>query len=108
MADPTVLFLVGTVCTDPAREEEFNKWYNQTHIPQVCSIPGVKRGVRYQALDVEEGYPTYIALYEMDGEQGMKNFIEHTRKQRKGELPNFTPGPPFKVVWRKSYRRIFP
>lgn len=108
MADPSVLFLVGTICTDPAREGEFNQWYNSIHIPEVCRVPGVKRAVRYESLELEEGFPKYIALYEMDGEQGWSSFQEHRQRQQKGEAPAFTPGPPFQVVWRKAFKRIFP
>lgn len=108
MAGSSVVFIVGTVCTDPAREQEFNEWYNKVHIPEVCSIPGIKVATRYQIVDPDEGYPKYIAIYEVESEEAMKNFFEHSRKQRRGEAPAFKMGPPFQVMWRKAFKRIGP
>jgi DNA-binding transcriptional MerR regulator len=45
----------------PEMEEEFNRWYNEEHIPLLLRVPGVlwaKRGV-----NIEEGQK-YIAVYE--------------------------------------------
>jgi hypothetical protein len=108
MAKTPVVFLVGTIVTDPADEAAFNEWYNKTHIPEVTSIPGVMDATRYEILEPEEGYPKFLAIYNMDGEEGFQNFIDHTKKQRSGEVPKFTPGPAFKATWRKAYRRIGP
>ena len=108
MAKESVIFMVGTNPNDPAQEEEFNRWYTHTHIPEVCRIPGVNKATRYQALQPAEGYPKFVAIYEMDGEEGLASFTDHTRRQRKGELPSFTPGPPFQVVWRLAYKKLGP
>ena len=108
MAKASWVFIVGTVCTEPSREQEFNEWYNKVHIPELCRSPGIKGAQRYQILDPEEGYPQYIAIYEVDGEEGMKSFNEHIRKQQRGEVPALTKGPPFQVVWRKAFKHIGP
>ena len=31
-------------------EEEFNRWYNDEHIPERLAIPGVLNAARYQAV----------------------------------------------------------
>jgi hypothetical protein len=43
-------------------EEEFNRWYNEEHIPERLSIPGVLNAARYQAV---AGGPKYLACYEL-------------------------------------------
>jgi hypothetical protein len=43
-------------------EEEFNRWYDEEHIPERLSIPGVLSAARYTAL---EGAPKHLACYEL-------------------------------------------
>ena len=43
-------------------EEEFNRWYNEEHIPEQLAIPGVLNAAQYQAV---EGGPKYLACYEL-------------------------------------------
>jgi hypothetical protein len=43
-------------------EEEFNRWYNEEHIPERLSIPGVLNAARYLAV---RGGPKYLACYEL-------------------------------------------
>ncbi len=35
------LLVVETNCTDPSREKEFHQWYDNTHIPDLLTTPGV-------------------------------------------------------------------
>ena len=45
----------------PEMEEEFNRWYNEEHIPRLLAVPGVlwaKRGINM--VDGQK----YIAIYE--------------------------------------------
>lgn len=57
-----------TVDIAKSKEEEFNRWYNDVHVPEVLACPGWLWGARYQALD---GEPRYLALYEMESEKAM-------------------------------------
>ena len=47
----------------PEHEDEFNRWYNEEHIPERLSIPGVLDAARYRAT---RGGPKYLACYELD------------------------------------------
>tara|TARA_A100001037_G_scaffold103945_2_gene94502 strand:+ start:391 stop:741 length:351 start_codon:yes stop_codon:yes gene_type:complete len=47
----------------PEREEEFNRWYNEEHVPERLAIPGFKQARRFKAV---EGEPKYLALYEIE------------------------------------------
>jgi len=108
MSESSVILIVGTICTDTSKESEFNDWYDNIHIHEVCGMPGMKGGTRYEIIDPEEGYPKYITLYEMEGEQGYREFIELMKKQKCEGIRPFTPGPPAKMIWNKAYRRINP
>ena len=46
----------------PDVEEEFNRWYNEEHIPERLAIPGVLDAARYVAL---RGGPKHLAYYEL-------------------------------------------
>lgn len=62
-----VIMLNGTACT-PEIEKEWNKWYNETHIPMILKCKNVKRATRYKISDENPDgkYPTYLAIYEFD------------------------------------------
>ncbi len=45
-----------------ALEDDFNRWYEQEHIPERLAIPGFLRACRYKAI---VGGPKYLAVYEV-------------------------------------------
>jgi hypothetical protein len=45
------------------QEEEFNRWYNEEHIPERMAIPGFLSGARYEAF---KGGPKHLAVYELE------------------------------------------
>lgn len=55
---------------DPARESEFNRWYEEEHIRERLSIPGFVRARRFVAV---EGAPKYLALYELTGPEVLQS-----------------------------------
>ena len=46
----------------PEDEEEFNRWYNEEHIPERLAILGVLEAARYLAV---QGGPKHLAYYEI-------------------------------------------
>jgi hypothetical protein len=61
------LFLAMADCSDPSREGEFNKWWDEIHLPDVLSAPGVIQGARYMNTDPEGNKrPKYLAVYEFE------------------------------------------
>ena len=64
---PKAVMVIQTDCTDPAREQEFNEWYNNIHVPDVLLTPGVIRGTRFAlATTPREGQSKFLAIYELD------------------------------------------
>jgi hypothetical protein len=58
----TALLMVWTdVPAD--REAEFNRWYNEEHIPERMAIPGFLACARYEAV---KGGPKHLACYELE------------------------------------------
>ena len=51
-------------------EEEFNEWYNQEHIAERLSVPGVLSAARYEA--VKSG-PKHLAVYELEHSSVMQS-----------------------------------
>jgi len=62
------LLLVHTECTDPAREAEFNQWYDKTHLPDVLETPGFVRAIRYVNTNPEAVPGKFLAAYEIETE----------------------------------------
>ena len=65
----TSLWMVTTRCTDPAREAEFNRWYDEVHLPDLLSVPHIVAAQRYTLAgppsQTEPG-AQYLAVYELD------------------------------------------
>jgi Domain of unknown function (DUF4286) len=55
--------LLFTTDIDPALEDEFNRWYEEEHLPERMAIPGFITARRFRAL---EGGPKYLALYDLE------------------------------------------
>jgi hypothetical protein len=72
-------------------EDEYNRWYDDVHLPDVVAVDGVVAGQRYEHVPVEsEGgaRPThrYLAIYELDGDPNtvLKTFTEQVAS---GQMP---------------------
>jgi hypothetical protein len=55
------IILIMRIDVEREMEEEFNRWYNEEHIPALLKVPGVLWARR--AINTGKG-PKYIALYE--------------------------------------------
>ncbi len=70
----TVLFTVKATIS-PEQEDEFNRWYNQEHVPQFLSYPGTVSARRYRSIMGEDKY-RYIAVYEVQDEATLHRMLE--------------------------------
>ena len=51
------------------REDEFNRWYDERHVPDLLAVPGFVSAQRFALSDATgQGKPgwTYLALYELE------------------------------------------
>jgi hypothetical protein len=61
------LFLALGDCSEPSRESEMNKWYDEVHLPDVLSAPGVISATRYENTDpAGNRRPKYLSVYEIE------------------------------------------
>jgi hypothetical protein len=52
--------LLNAMNVSPEVEDEFNKWYDDEHIPALAAVPGVSCARRFRAT---QGHLKYVALY---------------------------------------------
>ena len=81
MADLPTCLLIVTAEIDPAFETEWNRWYDEVHLPEALACPGVVRGRRYlSARDAAltdhgkkttDGARVYTTVYELASPQAM-------------------------------------
>ena len=57
------------------RESEFNRWYNEEHLPQVLRYNGAVSGRRYRRIAGEDRYD-YMAVYEFASEAVLQTFLQ--------------------------------
>lgn len=81
------IFVVHTEVTDEM-EQEFNRWYDEEHMPMVCAMEGWIRGRRYKLVEsthhASGGQPPpdlshrYLAIHELEREgfAGLVGFKE--------------------------------
>jgi hypothetical protein len=63
---PKGIMVVQSAPVDPAREDEYNDWYDNTHVPEIRQVPGFTAARRYKALGA--GAPAYLAVYEIEAD----------------------------------------
>ena len=63
------LLVVLSGPVSPEREDAYNDWYTDVHLPDVLAVPGYVRAARYKAFSGERSFDQeYMALYELDVE----------------------------------------
>jgi hypothetical protein len=65
---PRGIYLVFTNCTDPEREEEFNRWYTHTHLPDLSAARGFVTARRFENPNSKPDEAKYLAAYEFDSD----------------------------------------
>ena len=86
-------------CRDPEREDEFNDWYSNTHLPDMLEVPGMISATRWMSAENMEGEKRkYLALYELEADS-VDDFNAKVRERgmwtmkegRFSDLPEFDP-----------------
>ena len=99
------LLVVETNSADPAREAEFNEWYDKTHLPDVLETPGFLSATRYENTEAAEGKARFLATYDIEADDigvAMKALTENMdRKRAEGRFSEL-----LVLVSRGVYRQI--
>lgn len=78
------LLTVESICADPAKEKEFNEWYDTVHLPDILETPGFIRAYRYENNEPQEGKGKFLAMYEIESDDIMQTlaiFSEHVNSK---------------------------
>jgi hypothetical protein len=85
----TLLWLVFTKPV-PGMEAEFEKWYDEVHLPDLASVPGICGAQRFtlgperRDVSVEPEF-RHLAVYEIEGDPE-EVFPEITRRIESGDM----------------------
>jgi hypothetical protein len=100
----TVLVVMMEV--DPEHEEEFNRWYNDEHLPERLGIPGYISARRFK-LEEGEGVLTYLCIWELEDGRPLHSADYHAQNQRPSELRDRAHAH-IKQRMRGLYKQIYP
>ncbi len=83
----TGVLVVLANCKDPAQEDEFNRWYDEVHIPDVLGTGHFYTASRFRNATADAGPAKYLAIYEtadadpMAAQAGMREKIKPVAAQ---------------------------
>jgi hypothetical protein len=95
MEGDALLSVVTTDCR-PEVEAEFNRWYDEAHVPNLLEVPGYLSGMRFRLVDDPAvrhlgTTPRYLALYEIADEASVPRITDPERMspEAKAEFGRF-------------------
>ena len=84
------ILVVLSNCNDASDEDEFNRWYEDVHIPDILDAGAFHTAYRYESVDPEATKAKYLALYETDNIDPGKAREAHAKArpdwERRGRL----------------------
>jgi hypothetical protein len=74
---------VMVVRSGPAegREDEYNRWYDEVHVPEILAVPGFVGARRFRALDGDH----YLTVYDLEAEDITVPVAEFRARSAAGE-----------------------
>jgi hypothetical protein len=60
--------MVAFSAAKPGRDDDYNKWYDNFHLADICALPGVKSGRRFESTPLGVGSPMqpYLSIFEIE------------------------------------------
>jgi len=101
---PRAVFVVFTNPASPDQEDQYNEFYDNTHVPEVCQTPGFVSGRRYRISDARKpvgavGDYGHLAIYEIETDD-----LAATFEALNAAGPTMTP---FTLVGREGSYGVF-
>lgn len=102
-------YVVKSRPADPAREAEYNTWYDDIDIPDVLAVPGFMRARRGIAQDISDDRTpderTYVALYDITTNDIDRTIIDlYVAARKMAALDRLTDA--LNIVEANYYRRL--
>ena len=109
MAKAMIMTIVATECS-AEKEAEFNKWYNEVHIPLLFKFKGNKKVTRYKLVGVmgeNKDQAKYLACYEYESQEALDAFVKSPELAAAMEEmeETWTDGG-FEIKWRAAYEPL--
>lgn len=98
--------LVVTMEVDPEDEAEFNKWYNEQHLPERMEIPGYVSARRFK-LEEGDGALAYLCIWELEDGSPLQSKM-YQEQQADPTALYLRVNKTIKARTRGLYRQIFP
>lgn len=95
--------LLVMIDVDPAYEEDFNRWYDEEHLPERLQCDGFLSARRYLSV---EGEPKYLAIYELESPEVLDREAYQRLLPPSEWMARLTPH--FTQLVRNVYREITP
>jgi antibiotic biosynthesis monooxygenase (ABM) superfamily enzyme len=68
-------FFAVRASVEPGREAEFNRWYDEEHVPDFLElVPACLGAARYRVVD-GDGSHQYLAVYAFPSEAALREFM---------------------------------
>lgn len=105
-ADGYVPYVFVVQMDIPAEHEaEFNRVYDEEHVPDILTVPGVRSCRRYKLeSSTREGVPRYMAIYEVDSPDIVNSPAWLAMSERGSWAPTIRPLTTNR--WHQRMRRI--
>lgn len=104
---PAGVRLVWANCTVPAQREDFNRWYDRVHIPDLLAARVATRGLRFENAEPAADAATYLAIYELE-RPDLENADQDFARARERLAKEGRMHPALDVVGRGTWRRVGP
>jgi hypothetical protein len=67
------VLVVQSEASSPEREDEYHDWYANTHVPDLCDVPGINGARRFTLHSggfgpADESLPKHLAIYEIESD----------------------------------------
>lgn len=98
--------LVVMMEVDPEHEEEFNRWYDEEHLPERLEIPGYISARRFK-LEEGDGVLKYLCIWELEDASPLQSEEYRAQQHRPSELRDRAHRY-IKERARGLYRQIYP
>lgn len=91
---------------DAEHDAEFNRWYNEEHLPERLGIPGYISARRFK-LEEGEGVLTYLCIWELEDASPLQSQAYEAQNRRPSDLRDRAHSY-IKERARGLYKQIYP
>lgn len=107
MKDESITWFIGMrFHGTPEREKEFNRWYNEEHVPLVLGCKGVTAATRLRLVSGDENQPMYVASYQFKNRNAFEEYLANCEPSHRAERKKIWPDSVFEVKWRAAFEVI--